>query len=88
MKKSELRQLIKEEIDKVLNENRGLPKVGDKVSDSMNDEYEVINITPDKITLKPLTFKGDNSIYPQDFSSTSFGNPMMEEFWSFFDKTK
>ena len=83
MKLSEFKQIIKEEIDKALNENRGLPKVGDKVSDSMNDEYEVINITPDKITLKPLTFKGNNSIYPQDFSSKS----TMEDFWSFFDKT-
>jgi hypothetical protein len=82
MKKSELHQIIKEEINKVLNENRGLPKVGDKISDSMNDEYEVINITSDKITLKPLTFKGSNSIYPQDFSSKS----TIKDFWSWFDK--
>ena len=34
MKKSELQQIIKEEIDKALNENRGLPKVGDKVLDA------------------------------------------------------
>ena len=82
MKKSELQQIIKEEISKALNENRGLPKVGDKVSDSMNDEYEVINITSDKITLKPLTFKGSNSIYPQDFSLKS----TIKDFWSWFDK--
>jgi hypothetical protein len=86
MKKLELQQIIKEEIQKVLKENKGLPKVGDKVSDSMNDEYEVIKVEPKKITLKPLTFKGANSIYPQDFSSSSFGNPMIEEFWSYFDK--
>jgi len=83
MKKSELQQIIKEEISKALNENRGLPKVGDKVLDSMNDKYEVINITPDKITLKPLTFKGSNSIYPQDFPSNE-----IEEFFSFFEKIK
>jgi hypothetical protein len=93
--KDSLREIVSEPdvikfkiVKKELNENKGLPKVGDKVSDSMNDEYEVIKITPNKIILKPLTFKGDNSIYPQDFASTSFGNPLMEEFWSFFDKIK
>jgi hypothetical protein len=89
MKKSELQQIIKEEISKALNENRGLPKVGDKVLDSMNDEYEVIKITPNKIILKPLTFKGDNSIYPQDFTSSLLGREStMEDFWSWFNKTK
>ena len=82
MKKSELKQLIKEEITKVLSENERLPRTGTKVLDHMGDEYQIIKVEPKTITLKPLTFKGANSIFPQDLDKDA----TVEEFWSYFKR--
>ena len=82
MKKSQLKQIIKEEIKKILKENKGLPRIGTKVLDHMGDEYQIIKVEDEKIILKPLTFNGKNSIYPQDLDKDA----TMEKFWSYFDK--
>lgn len=81
MKKSQLTQLIREEIRRVLSENERLPRIGTKVLDHMGDEYQIIKVEPKTITLKPLTFKGPDSIFPQDLDKDA----TVEEFWSYFE---
>jgi len=80
MKASEFRKLIREEVRKVLNENERLPRTGTKVLDHMGDEYQITKVEPKTITLKPLTFKGPDSIFPQDLDKDA----TVEEFWSYF----
>lgn len=82
MKLSQLKQIIKEEITKALSENERLPRTGTKVLDHMGDEYQIIKVEPKTITLKPLTFKGANSIFPQDLDKDA----TVEEFWSYFKR--
>lgn len=59
-----------------------LPGINTKVLDHMRDEYQIIKVEPETITLKPLTFKGENLIFPQDFNK----NATVEEFWSYFER--
>jgi hypothetical protein len=64
----------------IINEN--LVNIGTYVLDNMNDEYKVISITPDKIILKPISFEGENSIFPDDFGN----NVNIDEFWNYLNK--
>ena len=63
-----------------LNEVKGI-KIGMEVLDGMNDKYKIISSEPNQIILKPLTFKGENSIFPQDFEDAD-----IQDFWMHFKK--
>jgi hypothetical protein len=83
MKKSELRQIIKEEIVKALGEEI---KVGDKISDKYLDknEYVVLKVNQNQIQLKDLR-SNKNLNFPEDFE----GNlEDISYFWKRFTKIK
>jgi len=69
-----------QELAGIVNEN--LVNIGTHVLDNMNDEYKVISITRDKIILKPISFEGKNSIFPNDFGN----NVNIDEFWDYLNK--
>jgi len=56
MKKSELRQLIKEEINNIMNEDESLPK---KIEIAFTDRDNYNNITVDGVVMKNGVFKID-----------------------------
>jgi len=62
-------------------------KVGMTVLDGMNDQLKVIKIAPKSIHLKPLTYKGPISIFPDDFlHNDASGNDYdIDDFWTMFD---
>lgn len=52
-------------------------QLGDVLVDVQGDMYEVVAISPSQVELEPFNFKGDNSIFPDDF-----GNDVsIEDFW-------
>ena len=75
--------ITESEYKEKVTENERLPRTGTKVLDHMGDEYQIIKVEPKTITLKPLTFKGANSIFPQDLDKDA----TVEEFWSYFKKS-
>lgn len=87
MKKSELRQIIREEISKVVNENFNIQeeiKVGNRVIDGMNDVYKVVKVTTGYVILSPESFDGPISVFPEDFGS----NVGIEDFWDYLSLSK
>ena len=85
MKKSELQQLIREELNNVLKENFDISKeinIGDVVIDSMGDKLKIVKITPSQVELKPILYKAPNSVFPQDFGD----NASIEDFWDYLEK--
>ena len=52
-------------------------QLGDVLVDAQGDMYEVVAISPSQVELEPFNFKGNNSIFPDDF-----GNDVtIEDFW-------
>jgi len=54
---------------------------GQEVIDSMGDKYKIIEINKNEIILKPISFDGVNSYFPQDFDATT-----IYEFWNYLDE--
>lgn len=51
------------------------------LQDAQNDDLKITKIAKDKITLKPLTYKGPDSIFPDDFGD----NVTIDDLWQHFD---
>jgi len=58
-------------------------KKGDIFYDGQSDQYKVVSVSKSHVELKPQTFKGDNSIFPDDFGKEA----SIEDFWQYFDST-
>jgi len=52
-------------------------EVGMRVIDAENDLFEVIEVTPTRITLEPVGYEGENVYFPEDFGK----DVNIEDFW-------
>lgn len=90
MKKSELRQIIREEIQGVLNERESIFNIGDQFRDEEGDIFTITKIySPEWTTnIESITLKDEDGIpttFPDDFDST---NDIYDhdEFFKWFEK--
>jgi len=59
-------------------------KLGDVLVDGEKDRYKVVAIGPNSVELKPLTYKGQNSTFQEDF-----GNDVdLEDIWGYLNPEK
>jgi len=56
-------------------------KLGDILVDGEKDRYEVAAIGPNSVELKPLTYKGQNIIFPEDFGD----DVDLEDIWGYLN---
>ena len=56
-------------------------KLGDILVDGEKDRYEVTTIGSNSVELKPLTYKGQNIIFPEDFGD----DVDLEDIWGYLN---
>ncbi len=59
-------------------------KVGDIFTNNEAEQYEVSSVSDSHVELKPKTFDGENTIFPEDFGD----DVSIEDFWQHFEKVE